>query len=307
MGSGKSATATSIALGLQHVDVAYRYWWEGEKPHPVRVPQDSDGGARTAEELIDRGLTRWARFVDWCVSKQIVVVLDGLLFHISVTNLLKADATLGDVTSYIRRVAELTQPLRPRLVYFRQEDVAAALLRVAGQRGKDWLDKHVGYKCDTPLGRRLGLSGFPGLVHFSEVYCDWTDALFDGLEIEKLRIENAAGEWRQQPHTTSPGSLQVAIQEKPGHHGSGDWAWRGPATSGCIQPPISFPPCLWRRSTTGRDHLEARTDRNDRRFGLRISQHQFNQCATSPLSGDVSASQRARATPRSTPKRRAVS
>ncbi len=197
MGSGKSTTATSIALGLQHANASYRYWWEGERPHPIRVQKEGDGRDLSVEELIERGLAKWARFVDWCSQSQTIAVLDGLLFQMSVTDLLKQDATFDEVVSYIRQVSELTKPLNPRLVYFRQEDLKAALLRVADLRGRDWLDLHIGYKCDTPIGHRLGLHGFEGLVQFSELYCEWTDALFDGMELQKLKIENSAGDWSE--------------------------------------------------------------------------------------------------------------
>ena len=56
MGSGKSSTATSLALGLQQRGASYRYWWEGERPHPVRAPVKLDERLFTAEELIERAL-----------------------------------------------------------------------------------------------------------------------------------------------------------------------------------------------------------------------------------------------------------
>ena len=74
MGSGKSATAAAIALGLQHAGVPYRYWWEGERPHPIRV-RDGHDGSPVPSAMIERCLGKWAALRKMCEASQVVGVL----------------------------------------------------------------------------------------------------------------------------------------------------------------------------------------------------------------------------------------
>ena len=55
-------------------------------------------------------------------------------------------------------------PLNPRLIYFYQADVEAALRKVGGVRGERWVESHVREKVDSAFGLEKKLSGFEGLV-----------------------------------------------------------------------------------------------------------------------------------------------
>lgn len=195
MGSGKSTMAMQTALELQQREIPFRYFWESELPHPVKARPRYDGGTFTAEEQITRSLAKWRTFVAHALQADKVTVFDGQLFHVNVSNIFYQNGTKEQIVAYIIELVEIIQPLKPRLVYFFQKDIKEALLKVCGARGQRWKENHIRSREESLLGKTLGLKGFAGLVRFCEMYRELTDHLFEILELNKLAIENSAGDW----------------------------------------------------------------------------------------------------------------
>lgn len=87
-------------------------------------------------------------------------------------------------------MAETIRPLNPLGVYFHQSDVGHAIRRTAAERGEELGVRYqVEWKLRFPYAVDRRLEGLEGL---SSLYVDYrrvTDALFAGLTLDKLAIE----------------------------------------------------------------------------------------------------------------------
>jgi hypothetical protein len=146
-------------------------------------------------ELAERSLTKWRDFVEVTRAGHTVPVIDGQLFHGDLTNLFLMDARTAAIVDYSRALEDVIRPLTPLLVYFYQEDVEQAIRTISGQRGPDWVKYQVDWKLQAPYCRRLGLAGLDGLIALYKDYRILTDALFAGLGLAKLAIENSQQTW----------------------------------------------------------------------------------------------------------------
>jgi hypothetical protein len=126
---------------------------------------------------------------------ELVSLVDGQLFHGNLTAMFLLEAEFGLIAEYCRELVVSIAPLSPHLIYFRQDDVEAAIRVVSAQRGKAWLDYQTGWKLSSPYAVRRGLTGLEGLVTLYRAYRAMTDQLFNGLEMPKLCIENSLQEW----------------------------------------------------------------------------------------------------------------
>ena len=87
------------------------------------------------------------------------------------------------------------RPLRPLVVYLRQDDVARAVRIVGAERGEAWVKYQVDWKLKGPYAVRRKLAGLEGLIALYQDYRRITDALFERLGLDKMAIENSGREW----------------------------------------------------------------------------------------------------------------
>jgi hypothetical protein len=195
MGSGKTTTVLRAtdrlkALGIPAIGIT-----EGADPHPIRYDWDLPWSQVRADELASAQLAKWRSYVEASRSKELVSLVDGQLFHGNVTAMFLLEAELSLVGEYCRELVASIAPLSPHLIYFRQDDIDAAIRVISAQRGEAWVDYQVGWKLSSPYAVRRGLTGLDGLVTLYRAYRAMTDQLFNGLEMPKLSIENSLQEW----------------------------------------------------------------------------------------------------------------
>ena len=101
MGFGKSSMATKTAIELQERGNPYRYHWESELPHPVKIRPRLGPNTLSPEKQIERSLLKWRAFVVQHPDR--VTVLDGHLFHVNETIIFKQNGTREQIENYIRK------------------------------------------------------------------------------------------------------------------------------------------------------------------------------------------------------------
>ena len=111
------------------------------------------------------------------------------------TALLLLEAGADAIADYCRQIVAIIRPLRPLLIYFRQNDVETAIRLVSAQRGAEWVSYQVNWKLESPYARKLGLTGLDGLIALYREYRALTDRLFADVDIPKMSIENSQQEW----------------------------------------------------------------------------------------------------------------
>jgi len=195
MGSGKSTTTLNLAQRLETSGIPALGITEGVDPHPIRFDWDVPWSDMPPTELAQSSITKWRSYVDSSLSLDRVSIVDGQLFHGNLTSLLLLDGGTDLIGAYCRDVVGVIEPLRPLLIYLRQDDVDTAIRAISKQRGEKWVNYQVDWKLGSPYARRRGLVGLDGLIVLYREYRALTDRLFAALDIPKISIETSRHEW----------------------------------------------------------------------------------------------------------------
>ncbi len=195
MGSGKSTTTLNLAQRLETSGIPALGITEGVNPHPIRFDWDVPWSDMPPTELAQSSITKWRSYVDSSLSLNRVLIVDGQLFHGNLTSLLLLDGGMDLIGAYCRDVVGVIKPLRPLLIYLRQDDVDTAIRAISKQRGENWVNYQVDWKLGSPNARRRGLVGLDGRIVLYREYRALTDRLFAALDIPKISIETSRHEW----------------------------------------------------------------------------------------------------------------
>jgi hypothetical protein len=195
MGSGKSTTTRKLAHKLQARGIPAVGITEGVSPHPIRFDWEEPWSEMPPARLSALQLAKWRAFVAQALTQDRICVVDGQLFHGSLTALLLLEADAELMAGYCRDIAAAAQPMRPLLVYFRQDDIDRAIRVVSAERGEAWVDYQVNWKLSSPYAQRRGLTGIDGLIALYRHYRALTDELFAKLAIAKISIDTSQREW----------------------------------------------------------------------------------------------------------------
>lgn len=110
---------------------------------------------------------RWQNFVDRAQQENCNYIFECCFLQNPFTTLLaRHNLPLDAVRQHILDLAEMLQPLRPRLIYLAQSDPRATLERVRSERPPEWADYVTGYITGGAYGKAHGLSGFSGTAEF---------------------------------------------------------------------------------------------------------------------------------------------
>jgi hypothetical protein len=134
MGSGKSTNTLNIAQRLETSGIAAAGITEGVDPHPIRFDWDVPWSNMPPAELAQSSIAKWRSYVDGSQSMDRISIVDGQLFHGNLTSLLLLDAETELIGAYCRDVVAVIKPLRPLLIYLRQDDVDSNSSDIEGAR-----------------------------------------------------------------------------------------------------------------------------------------------------------------------------
>ena len=149
---------------------------------------------------------RWQDFTTWALAGDAAFIFECCFLQNPLTVLLaKHNLDVADAAGHIQRLAEITRPLNPLMIYLDPPDIRSTLEKAARNRSKEWLDYVTGYITGQTWGaanRRGGESGFDGLVRFYEMRRDVEKDLFDRLPSSwgKLWLDNAGLDWMRTTH-----------------------------------------------------------------------------------------------------------
>jgi len=195
MGSGKSTATRNIARRLEESGIAAIGITEGVDPHPIRFDWDEPWSEMSAADAARSQIAKWRSYVTSSLALERISIVDGQLFHGNLTALLLLEADKDTIAAYCREIVAVIAPLRPLLIYLRQDDVERAVHTVSAQRGETWVDYQVDWKLGSPYARRRGLAGLDGVVALYRDYRALTDQLFADLAIPKISIETSEQDW----------------------------------------------------------------------------------------------------------------
>lgn len=191
-GSGKSTTAHLLALHLSRCGYHVRWVYEHEEPHPVLPYAQLLQGMASGQlpvGVFDDALGHWERLVQ---GPEDYLVLESAFYQMPLHSMLLLDWEPQRIAHYVNAVASRLLHTQPLLVMLRHADAASALAAASRIRG-DWF---AGFLIErvtgSTYGRRLGLSGWPGVVTYFSAYADLLDRLNTRLRTPLLLLDAAA-------------------------------------------------------------------------------------------------------------------
>lgn len=205
-GAGKSSAAHALHRLLTRLAIPHRWWYEGERGHPVYAFRDTasldrtigdlfSGDAARIDGVLADSLERWGALATRLRRSGRVGILDGILYGHLVWTLFPAGVPVDTIEAYVAEEERRIAPLDPCVVYFRPDDVAAAMRRITARRGSQWTESMVRRTERFPYSRQYGLAGFDGFVAFWAAYRDLADTLFARSTLAKCRVTAEADDW----------------------------------------------------------------------------------------------------------------
>ena len=198
-GSGKSTTAQQLYLHLLKQGYDARWVYEHEKPHPIFGDYDVvqawqlEPGELSA--LLPSVISNWKNLATSVAGAGQIVIVESAFFQSPVSLHLLLNRPREDVIAYILGIEGVIGKADPALIYFRQDDVPAALARIISRRGPAFAQLLVDQIRASPYGRARRVAGFEGVVDAFKMARTITDHIFEKLSIRKIAIENSAGDW----------------------------------------------------------------------------------------------------------------
>lgn len=159
--SGKSTAASRIAAMLEGRGSKVICLDEGVPGHPADYDNYDFPDFETEHRRI---LEKWRQFVQAAQEDTTYVFNCIFLQNPMRETMMRFDMTEAESCAYIREIAEIIRPMKPLILYLRQEDLKTAVDGVLQERGDGWLNAVIGYHVDQSYGKRLGLSGYAGYL-----------------------------------------------------------------------------------------------------------------------------------------------
>lgn len=192
---------------LQKRGATVRVIAENEAPHPIRYLTDlkhplSPWLETGPEEFSHACLGKFSRFLAQATAgtkPDLILIVDGLLFHTDSTSLLLMDPEEDVFAGHIREMQRIGQRVRFLSILLYNQPHAAALKSTMAQRSKEWRTMQVTWKTSSPYCIARKQRNAPGYVEFYEHYEKLICAIFSSLphtDDHHLILANPADNWK---------------------------------------------------------------------------------------------------------------
>ncbi len=202
-GSGKSTTAQFVSNIFTRNNIPHKWWYEEAKGHPVYLFDNQESMQQVVENLsngnyrlvIDIALKRWIEFSISLQNSNEIVIVDSCLLGYLTWSLFPNNVPKKAILEYVSEVEEIVKQCNPVLIYFYQDDIAAAIKKICLRRSGATENNFIRAATESSYGKTKGLTGFNGLVSYWQDYRALTDESFEGLSFPKISINNTEGDW----------------------------------------------------------------------------------------------------------------
>lgn len=95
---------------------------------------------------------------------------------------------------YIRKIAEITAPLEPVVIYLKNDDIRECVERTSAER-EGWLEAVIDYHVNGGYGKSIDAKGFDGYIHCLEERQRRELRILSVLDVKSLVVDNAHRDW----------------------------------------------------------------------------------------------------------------
>ncbi len=96
--------------------------------------------------------------------------------------------------SYIREIADIIRPLKPLVIYLKNDDISSTVTTASRERD-GWLDAVIDYHVNGGYGRSIAAAGFEGYISCLSERQQRELRILSMLPVETLVLDNAHRNW----------------------------------------------------------------------------------------------------------------
>ncbi|WP_422485687.1 hypothetical protein [Gudongella sp. DL1XJH-153] len=196
-GSGKSTTAQFLAGQLRLNGIKAKWYHETEDSHPLAYEEDVEvfSSNQERDKFLKTIPKLWRKFSKDAEISDHVHIIESHLLQDTVRILFQNNLDETRISTFVKEIEDIIEPLNPALLYFKQMDVEHSIRKVWKRRGEDWKNWFVDSDIQTPFVKSSGIIGETGVIKLWAEYQNFTDKIFEGYGFKKLCIDNSEGNW----------------------------------------------------------------------------------------------------------------
>jgi len=178
-GSGKSSTARWLAEMLDQKGQRVLIIAEDDSPHPLRFLTDlkkplAPWAEISTEEFSLNCLGKFSQFLDRQINSdeqdELVVVVDGLLFHTDTTSFFLMQPGDDQLNNHLAQMYEIGNRVRFLPLFLYHQPFGSSLAITVKKRPDEWSRMQVDWKTSSPYCAQMGYFGHAGFLQFYQEY-----------------------------------------------------------------------------------------------------------------------------------------
>lgn len=139
-------------------------------------------------------LEKWHTFADSTDDNTIYVFNCVFLQNPMCETMMRFGFSLSQSFDYIKKLAEVVKPLKPIIIYLKNDDIKASVEQASKERN-GWLESVIDYHVNGTYGKNINADGFDGYIACLEERQKRELEILSQLDIERLVIENPQKNW----------------------------------------------------------------------------------------------------------------
>ena len=147
-------------------------------------------------------LEKWRQFVCSSEKDSVYVFNCVLLQNPMCETMMRFGFSQEESQRYIEKIVEIIKPMRPAVIYLKNDDIADSV-RKAAQERPGWLDGVISYHVAGAYGKSIHAKGFDGYIECLKERQERELRILKQLPIHKLIVENPQRDWDSALETIS--------------------------------------------------------------------------------------------------------
>lgn len=197
-GSGKTTTARYLCKVLNERGIKSKWYEEEAEDNPL-VYKEYDIEVLNSKEEIEKFITNYPiqlkKFIKGAKKDNYIHIIESYYLQDSIRILFQNNVCEEIIQDFFNKINNILRPLKPVLVYFRQQDVFNAIKKIWKTRGDDWKDWFIEADCKTPYVKKLYCADEEAVLTLWSDYQNFTDNLIKSIKFKSVIINNPSNNW----------------------------------------------------------------------------------------------------------------
>jgi hypothetical protein len=143
------------------------------------------------EKNIELITDKWQRFVEQAMIGNQTYIFECCFIQNPVTiGMIKYGASQEIVINYVKKLADIIEPLNPVLIYVDQHDLSRSFKKAVQDRPKEWSTGFMDYYNNQGYGKIHDVQGIEGTIAVLEARKQLESSVYNTLDMKKFKIDN---------------------------------------------------------------------------------------------------------------------